>query len=159
MAKSIYSAILVAGFFALGCGGGEAPGFSVESVETGKKVKLSDFKGKVVVLDFWATWCAPCIAAMPKTGSMYQRLKDKGLVVMGITREDRTTVEAFLKARSVSYPLYLDTSGEMGGPTSKYQADVLPTMVIIGRDGAIKKRHVGFAGDLSEVEKEIEKLL
>jgi thiol-disulfide isomerase/thioredoxin len=160
MAKSIHSSWILIGLLALGCGAPEAQDFSVESMDSpGKRVTLSSFKGKVVVLDFWATWCTPCVASMPKLGAMYQRLKDKGLVVMGITSEDRTTVNEFLAQRKVAHPLFLDTTGEMGGPTTKFDVTVLPTMVIIDRKGNVFKREVGYSGDLSKIEAEIEKLL
>jgi thiol-disulfide isomerase/thioredoxin len=153
-------AMLVAGAWLLqGCGGQSAPELSLEPLhgKTGDRVKLSSQQGKVVILDFWATWCAPCRQSMPKLDAIYRKYKDRGLVVMGVTDEPRPNVNDFaLHDSKTTYPLYLDPHGDAG---SKYGADSIPMLFLIDKNGKIVRKEVGLIEDTRELEKEIEKLL
>lgn len=115
--------------------GNPAPEARLESLrEPGKFVSISDFKGKVLMLDFWATWCGPCIASMPEVQKLWDMYHDKGLEIVGITQEDRTVVKKFFTLKPLTYPIYLD--GSMAANT-KYGISEIPTVVIIDRQGKI----------------------
>lgn len=160
MAKSVHPAwLLTLALLAPGCG--QAPAdFSVASVTTpGKRVKLSDYRGKVVVIDFWATWCGPCVMSMPVMDELYKKYKDKGVEFIGISQEERTTIQEFLKKRPVAYPQFMDDGGGMGGPTKLFDATTLPTVIVIDRQGVGTYKQVGFDGKTADLEKEIEKVL
>jgi thiol-disulfide isomerase/thioredoxin len=120
-----------------------ASDFTLTSLE-GKKVKLSSFKGKVVFLSFWATWCGPCKAELPSVQAMYQKLKGKGLELLAVdVMEDRKTVSDFLQANGMSFPVLLDSDGSVGGT---YGSGSIPTNFIIDRSGKILARIVGYDG-------------
>jgi thiol-disulfide isomerase/thioredoxin len=126
--------------------GRPAPEFALQTVD-GNPVKLSKLKGSVVLLDFWATWCAPCKVELPHTQqfSSDQDLAAKGLKVFTVNeREARDKVESFLKANNFTVPTLLDTEGSMA---DAFRAQGLPVTVVIGRDGIVKKVIVGFSGD------------
>ena len=101
--------------------------------EQARTVTLSDFKGKVVLLDFWATWCGPCREAMPEVQSVWEKYHDKGLEVAAITQEERSAVLAFHKDNLYTYPVYLDPTGEA---SLAYDVQYIPLFVLI-RDGKV----------------------
>ncbi len=131
--------------------GKPAPAFELEGLD-GKKVKLEDLKGSVVVLDFWATWCPPCVKGMPILDKVAKERKDKGLKVYAINvEEDKETIEAFMKERKLELSVLLDPEGETG---KAYGASAIPETVIIGKDGTVKKVMVGL-----HPEEELSKLI
>ena len=121
--------------------GKPAADFELKDVD-GKTVKLSDVKGSVVVLDFWATWCPPCRAGLPHLAAASEKYKDKGVKVYAINQqEERETVTKFIAEQKLTLVTLLDTDGEVG---RKYGVSGIPQTVVIGRDGKILKVFVGF---------------
>ena len=105
---------------------------------------LSDFKGKTVLLDFWATWCRPCRADGPALEKLYRKYGDKDLMIVGISvGEQRGIVEQFLRQNPRSYPIVLSTENEMPMP---YHISALPTYIVIDRDGAVATAAQGDQG-------------
>jgi peroxiredoxin len=124
----------------------------------GASVKLADLKGKVILVNFWATWCPPCKAELPALIELYDRYKDQGLVVLGVSGDDDAeTLRAFASEWKIKYPMIVgrDETEMMDayGPIYGY-----PISVIVGRDGAICGKHVGPATK-EEFEREIKALL
>ncbi len=129
--------------------GKPAPEFRVKSL-AGETFDLASLKGKVVLLDFWATWCGPCRKAMPSVEKIHQEFKDKGLVVLALNvGEERETVEKFLKTVKVTYPVALTTDTDV---VSAFQVNALPTYVVIAPDGDIAAYQVGSAGEAALLE-------
>lgn len=134
--------------------GKEAPAFSVKTFD-GKPVRLADFKGKVVLLDFWATFCAPCIAALPELQALHAKYEKSGFAVVGLTVDDRTRlVEKATREAGVRYPILQATPAVWNG----YRVNALPSLVLVGRDGRIVRRFGGEA-DRATMIAEIEKAL
>lgn len=133
--------------------------FTLDSL-SGEKLSLGSFKGKLVFLNFWATWCGPCNMELPAIKALYQRLKPKGLVVVAVDlAEDKKTVDAFVKAKGIQFPVLLDTKGQVGG---MYGTSSIPTTFIIDRTGMILGRKIGvdsLAWDSPESVALFEKLL
>jgi peroxiredoxin len=90
--------------------------------------------GKVVVVNFWATWCPPCRKEMPDLDALYKKFKDQGLIVLAISDEDEAKVRAFLKTRPVSYPVMLDKGRQVN---ELYRVEGIPKTYIYGRDGKL----------------------
>lgn len=108
---------------------------------TGKTVKLSDYKEKVVVLRFWITGCKACVAEMPLLDEISKRYKEQGLAVLALNMGDsREKAEKFAKTLNISYPVLLDPARITVG---KYNIRAVPTTIIIDRRGIAKKRVVG----------------
>jgi thiol-disulfide isomerase/thioredoxin len=106
-----------------------------------ESVKLSGLKGKVVFLNFWATWCGPCRGEMPSMESLYQKFKDKGLEIAAVNAgENSKDVGAFMKTNKLSFPAALDSSGDIN---ARYGVRAIPTTVIIDRKGMIIARITG----------------
>jgi thiol-disulfide isomerase/thioredoxin len=117
--------------------------FSLKTLD-GKKVSLSSFRGKLVFLSFWATWCGPCKQELPSLQAMYNKLKGKGFEILAVDiMEDETKVSAFVKENAMTFPVLLDTSGSVG---RDYDAGSIPTNYIVDRKGKILARIVGFDG-------------
>jgi len=131
--------------------------FTVKDMN-GAKVHLTDYKGKVILINFWATWCPPCIKEIPGFIELYDLYKDKGLVVLGVSGDDDAeTLRTFATEWKINYPMLVGRDEEQlldaYGPLYGY-----PTSVIVGRDGAVCGRHVGPATK-EEFEQEIKALL
>ncbi|MCC7293129.1 MAG: TlpA family protein disulfide reductase [Phycisphaerales bacterium] len=110
----------------------------------GKKHKLSGFRGKVVLLDFWATWCKPCILAMPGIEQIQESYKDKGVVVLGMNVEDQVQVARdFLRQKPAKYPQL----AEAGAVSRQYRIFGLPGFVVIDADGKVVLRMSGWGSD------------
>ncbi len=110
---------------------------------------LAKNKGKVVLLDFWATWCGPCRATMPALEALYKKYQGKGFEVIGISSENLEELKAFQAAGKQSYPMFNDI-GQL--TTRQYQAFAYPTLVMIDRKGLIQRIEVG-AHPAAEIEK------
>ena len=121
----------------------QAPDFTLKDSE-GKTVRLSDFKGKVVVLDFWATWCGPCKIEIPWFVDLQRKNKDRGFEVIGVSMDEEgwEIVKPFLTDLGVNYRVVMgndSTAAAYGG------VDALPTTFLIDRSGKIAAVHVGLA--------------
>ena len=124
--------------------GKPAANFKLAALD-GKQYELEALRGKVVLLDFWATWCAPCRRDIPALEKLSQEFKEKGLVVLGLdVGEDRKTVEEFRKTAKVSYPMLLTTGADTPGA---YQVTAYPTVVVVDRQGKIATYQVGSSGE------------
>ena len=112
--------------------------------ENGKPQALKQWQGKVIVLNFWATWCPPCLEEMPELSALNTQYLDKNVVVLGIATDDLALVKEFSKTTKVSYPLLV---AEMVGNDLAFSLgnnqDVLPYTVIIKADGTIAKTFFG----------------
>ncbi len=119
----------------------EAPDFSLKD-ENGRTVRLSDYRGKVVLLNFWATWCGPCKIEIPWFVDFERRLKDQGFAVIGVSMDEDgwQAVKPFLTEVGVNYRVLLgndDVAKQFGG------IDSLPTTFMIDREGRIAATHIG----------------
>ncbi|HUZ18893.1 MAG TPA: TlpA disulfide reductase family protein [Spirochaetia bacterium] len=114
--------------------------FSLDNLQ-GKTVSLSSFKGSVVVLNFWATWCGPCRSEMPSLETLYTTYKDKGLVVVGVNlQEGSAAVQQYVKNEGLTFPVLLDSSGRVG---LTYGARSIPTTYIIDKQGDVTSGGIG----------------
>ena len=117
-----------------------APGFSLPSL-AGETAALSDYKGQVVLINLWATWCPPCKAEMPTLNAFYQTHKDEGFVVLAVNdQEDAITVNNFIKTNGFGFPVLLDMQSQV---LDTYNVHALPTSFIIDRNGVIQYVHMG----------------
>jgi peroxiredoxin len=133
-----------------------APDFALRDID-GKTIRLSDFKGKVVLLDFWATWCGPCKIEIPWFIEFERKHKDKGFAVIGISMDEEgwDVVRPFLSRLNVNYRVVIgndSTAQAYGG------IDALPTTFLIDREGRIAATHQGLVGK-RDFEDGIEQLL
>lgn len=120
----------------------------------GKKVKLSDLKGKVVVLDIWATWCGPCRAMIPHSRKLVERLKEKPFVLVSISADDDAkTVQNFLKKNPMPWTHWFN--GAEGGVIDDWDVDGFPTIVVIDAKGVIRFKDVRE----KELDEAVDKLL
>lgn len=135
-----------------------APDFTLDTLNGGK-VTLSDLRGKIVLINFWATWCLPCREETPALEKSYEQYKDSGVVILGVNLTDQdivSEIESFVQEFELTYPILLDRDGSVG---FLYQIKGLPTTFFINRDGIIRTVLVG--GPMSEtfIRSKIEALL
>ncbi len=117
-----------------------APPFALESI-TGDRLDLGSFKGKVVLVNFWATWCPPCRAEMPAVDQIYRAERDVGLVVLAVNQqEDAPVVRPFATQLNLAFPILLDPDGAVN---NRYDVRALPTSFFIDRKGIIRDVVIG----------------
>jgi thiol-disulfide isomerase/thioredoxin len=144
--------LVLAGGLLLGCSGEAprshgrtaAPEFRLQTLD-GREVGLSDYRGKVVLLHFWATWCPPCLAAMPYEVELQEKYGPDGFMVIGLNMDRKPeAARAYLVANPVNYPVLVmdaETRSAFGGvPT-------IPYTVLVDRDGFIRKQKLGYGED------------
>jgi peroxiredoxin len=120
--------------------GQRAPDFTLSGVE-GIQVSLQQYKGKVIFLNFWATWCIPCREEMPALEKLHQTYQGQDLVVLAIDhKESPDQVKAFFAKHSLSFPAVIDANGAV---FRAYSVTGMPTTYLIGRDGNILARGIG----------------
>lgn len=121
--------------------GKSAPAFALADVN-GKKVSLADYKGMVVLVNFWATYCGPCKAEMPSLHNLFLALKNDGLIVLAVSRDESTIdVQSFIKKQKITFPVLMDKNQEVS--FDQYVVHTLPTSFLIDRDGIIKETIIG----------------
>jgi peroxiredoxin len=118
-----------------------APEFTLSDIN-GKKVSLSDFKGKVVLLNFWGTWCGPCTAEMPSLNNLYAAFKNDGFVVLAVSIDpSERPVRSFIEAKGISFPVLMDPDKE--AYFDLYAVFALPTSFLIDRKGMVVEKFLG----------------
>lgn len=118
-----------------------APDFSLETLE-GKRLRLLNLSGKIVLLNFWATWCPPCKLEMSSMEALHRRLGDEGLVILAINlREEANEVKAFFREHRFSFTALLDQDGDT---FARYEAWSLPTTFLVDKNGRLLGKAVGY---------------
>jgi len=124
----------------------------------GRRVRLADFNGRVILLNFWATWCAPCKTEIPWLNEFHARYREQGLVVLGVSVDDAVAkIRPFAQAMKMSYPVLVG-AGEDGFRESFGSLLGYPTTLLISRTGEICVRHVGIT-EKERLEREVRALL
>jgi cytochrome c biogenesis protein CcmG, thiol:disulfide interchange protein DsbE len=134
-----------------------APGFVLESLEGEEQVSLADFRGRPIVLNFWASWCGPCKDEAPMLQSAWERYRDRGLVVLGIDAQDfRVDGRRFADRYALTYPLAYDGTGSTLG---RYGLTGFPETWFVSRSGRLVGEHVSGPLDEETLERNIRVLL
>jgi thiol-disulfide isomerase/thioredoxin len=136
--------------------GAPAPDFALSNLE-GKTVRLSDFKGKPVIINFWATWCPPCRFEMPALEAIYQKYKDKGLVVLGVNTGERVRdgglagrVGAYARQLGLTFPIVLDLTDSVA---NLYRLRAYPTTYFVDASGKVTDMRRGAFINQADIER------
>jgi len=123
---------------------------------SGKNVRLSDYKGKVVLLEFWATWCPPCRESIPGLEKLHKKYKDKGVVVLAVSMDEGgwNEVKSFIKENGITYSVLKGTEEV----AVQYKVRSIPLLLILNKEGIISKRYLGLASD-DDLEKDVKAVL
>ncbi len=137
--------------------GGPAPAFTLTALSGGQGA-LSQYKGQVVLVNFWATWCGPCQQEMPLLDQMYKKYKPAGFTLIGVNVDkEEPAVKDLLARKPVSFPVLLDPANQV---SKAYHVDEMPSSVIIDRKGDIRYIHRGYRpGDENEYQDRIRQLI
>ena len=138
--------------------GKKAKDFTLKDLK-GNDVSLSDYNGKVVLLNFWATWCPPCRSEMPSIEKLHKKYSDKGLVVLAVAtdRKGEEIVKPFVDEKGLTFTVLIDSSADV---SDSYGVIGLPTTYVIGRDGTILEKEMGGADWFSkEIQAYFEELM
>lgn len=121
--------------------GTRAPDFSLKS-STGRNMRLSELRGEVVLLNFWATWCGPCRQEMPQLGRLYTQYREAGFTLLGVNIDDsRANAETMVKKLGVHFPTLFDSDKRVA---RLYDVDTMPATLLIDRDGRVRYVHRGY---------------
>ncbi|MEW5852832.1 MAG: TlpA disulfide reductase family protein [Myxococcota bacterium] len=122
--------------------GDPAPMFSLPTPDKTARLGLENLKGQVVLVDFWATWCGPCLRELPELSELHKELSPRGFTVLGVNREpeDPARVQQFLKDKPMPFPVVIDSEG-VG---ERYRILSLPMGVLISRDGRVLRQFFGY---------------
>ncbi len=137
--------------------GNPAPDFTLKS-RSGENVKLSELRGEVVMINFWASWCAPCRQEMPLLEDIYKKYSELGFVLLGVNvEEDASKAMELLREIPVSFPILYDNANEV---SKRYKVVAMPTTVMVDRDGTMRYLHRGYLpGYEEEYIKQVKELI
>lgn len=121
--------------------GPSAPNFTLQDLD-GRMVNLSDYRGKVVLLNIWATWCPPCVAEIPSLDKLYKMMEDEDFELLAVSVDEggKRAVESFMKNKNMSFPILLDPRGSI---QRLYRTTGVPESFIIRKDGTIDNKIQG----------------
>ncbi|MBI4691533.1 MAG: TlpA family protein disulfide reductase [Nitrospirae bacterium] len=134
-----------------------APDFTLRDI-SGNTIALSAYRGKVVMVEFWATWCPPCKELVPVLEGLYEKYKDRGFVILALVSEDdgKDAIESFINEYKVTYTVVLANNEVI----RRYGISSIPISFIINKEGKIVNRHIGNSPDImQELTTDIEGLL
>lgn len=136
---------------------GPAPDFTLKS-RSGENIKLSELRGDVVMINFWASWCGPCRQEMPLLEEMHKKYSDLGFVLLGVNvEEDSSKAADLLREVPVSFPILYDNTNKV---TKMYEVVAMPSTVMVDRDGKMRYLHRGYLpGYEDEYVKQIKELI
>jgi len=157
-AATLMLALVLSGS-ALALGKGDvAPGFKLARLDGSGEVKLGDLRGKIVFVDFWASWCGPCQKSMPQFDALAKEFPADRFQLIGVNVDsDIGAAKKVLTKRPVSYTIVSDPSGKL---PERYGVETMPMAYLIDGDGAIRYAHKGFRdGDIEKLREHIKKLL
>jgi peroxiredoxin len=134
-----------------------APDFSLHAM-SGPNMRLKDQRGRVVMVNFWATWCAPCRQEMPQLNRLYEKYRSSGFVLLGVNVDEDSSKAAEVAAKlGITFPVLLDADKSV---SKLYDLSTMPSTVLIDRDGKVRYVHRGYlAGYEDAYEKQIRELL
>jgi len=165
MLIAILVMILTSGLLITGCTGGSeptatvgkaAPDFTLQNLD-GQSISLSDLKGKPVLVNFWATWCGPCVSEMPYIQEIHEDWSDSGLMVLAINMGDSASeVEQFLQEHNLSLPVLLDTKKVVA---PKYGIRAIPTTFFIDKDGIVQVKVIGAFPSKAAIESRLNEIV
>jgi peroxiredoxin len=134
-----------------------APDFTLRSME-GKNLRLGEQRGKVVMVNFWATWCGPCLVEMPHLNRLYEKYRNAGFVLFGVNvDEDVRNAVALAQKMGLKFPVLADTDKRV---SKQYDLTAMPSTVLIDRDGRVRHVHRGYREGFEDMyEKQVRELL
>lgn len=134
-----------------------APDFTLKALD-GSNLRLAEQKGDIMLINFWASWCGPCIQEMPALDKLAQKYQTLGVQVWGVNVEnDSAAAKAYLQKVQVSFPILFDLENDV---SKAYQVEAMPTTVILDKDGNVRAVHRGYqSGVEKKYEADIKKLL
>ena len=137
--------------------GEQSPDFTLKSRDSGN-MKLSEQRGNIVLVNFWASWCGPCREELPAFEELYQEYQDMGVEILAVNVDDEAAkADVLLQDIEVTFPVLYDTSGEV---SKLYDVNAMPTTVLVDRDGNVRLLHPGYRkGDEKKYEKAIKMLM
>jgi peroxiredoxin len=135
----------------------DAPDFTLKSLQ-GKNLRLHEYRGRVVLLNFWASWCGPCRQEMPLLDQIHKRYKDAGFAVVSVNVEgDPLPARALAQETGVSFPVLIDSGQKV---SELYELEAMPSSVLIDRDGVVRYIHRGYQpGDEAQYLKVVKQLI
>ena len=137
--------------------GAPAPDFTLKTLD-GSNLKLSEQRGTVILLNFWASWCGPCRTEMPLLDDLYQEYRDYGFTVLGVNLdENRDQADRLLDKIPVTFPVLFDPQNST---SETYGVDAMPTTVLIDRNGVVRHHHRGYKdGYMDKYEEQVKALV
>ena len=119
----------------------DAPDFTLKNLQ-GSNIRLSEYRGQVVLLNFWASWCGPCRQEMPLLDRIHQRYQDAGFAVVSVNVEgDQVPARALAQETGVTFPVLIDTNQQV---SELYGLEAMPSSILIDRDGVVRYIHHGY---------------
>ena len=164
MNKHLISKLLLMVFFILPLSvsaisvGETVPSFKARTIDGSKSLALEDYRGKVVLLDFWASWCPPCLKSLPKYNDLRREIGTANFEIVAVNVDENTDdARKFLQKHPVSYPIAKDPKGILPGV---FGVKAMPTSYLIDRNGVVQYVHAAFKeGDIEILRAEIQKLI